>query len=135
MKWQQRRDIIITGSSIHGLVKLFICLAKATRAVGSQTSTDNYLTENSSHLIPRQVWDVRRGGETVCYCGPPLGGGQGFETHREWSCRQVETYHTSFQCVHIAGLETPRDLWHELKESRRRISQVSQYVRSSLVHW
>jgi hypothetical protein len=81
MKWQQRRDIvsaafsqpeaetgvqspeglqIITGSSIHGLVKLFICLSKATRGAGSQTSTDNSLTENSSHLIPRQVWDVVR---------------------------------------------------------------------------
>lgn len=49
---------IITGTSIRGLIKLFTCLSKATDGVGRQTSTNNYLTDISSHLKARQVWNV-----------------------------------------------------------------------------
>jgi hypothetical protein len=47
---------------------------------------------------------------------------QAFERHREWSRREAEAYHTIFRylsphiSIHIAGLETSRDLWNELAE-------------------
>jgi len=52
---------------------------------------------------------------------------QAFERHREWSRREAETYHTIFRylspniSVHVAGLETSRDLWNELEERYRRM--------------
>ncbi|OKO89563.1 hypothetical protein PENSUB_13629 [Penicillium subrubescens] len=52
---------------------------------------------------------------------------QAFERHREWSRREAEAYHTIFRylsphiSVHVAGLETSRDLWNELEERYRRI--------------
>ncbi|KZN87798.1 Retrovirus-related Pol polyprotein from transposon TNT [Penicillium chrysogenum] len=52
---------------------------------------------------------------------------QAFERHREWSRREAEAYHTIFRylsphiSVHVAGLETSRDLWNELEERYRRM--------------
>ena len=52
---------------------------------------------------------------------------QAFERHREWSRREAEAYHTIFRylspniSVHVAGLETSRDLWIELEERYRRM--------------
>jgi hypothetical protein len=49
---------------------------------------------------------------------------QAFERHREWSRRETEAYHTYLPVpvprapisIHIAGFETSRDLWIEIKE-------------------
>ena len=52
---------------------------------------------------------------------------QAFERHREWSRREAEAYHTIFRylsphiSIHVAGLETSRDLWNELEERYRRM--------------
>ncbi|KAJ5742287.1 hypothetical protein N7533_011696 [Penicillium manginii] len=52
---------------------------------------------------------------------------QAFERHREWSRREAKAYHTIFRylspniSMHVAGLETSRDLWNELEEQYRRI--------------
>jgi transposase InsO family protein len=52
---------------------------------------------------------------------------QAFERHREWSRREAEAYHTIFRylsphiSVHVAGLETSRDLWNDLEERYRRM--------------
>ncbi|KAI2694761.1 hypothetical protein CBS147372_9600 [Penicillium roqueforti] len=52
---------------------------------------------------------------------------QAFERHREWSRREAEAYHTIFRylfphiSIHVAELETSRDLWNELEERYRRI--------------
>jgi hypothetical protein len=52
---------------------------------------------------------------------------QAFERHREWSRREAEAYHTIFRylsphiSIHVAGLDTSRDLWNELEERYRRM--------------
>jgi hypothetical protein len=52
---------------------------------------------------------------------------QAFERHREWSRSEAEAYHTIFRylsphiSIHVAGLETSRDLWNELEERYRRM--------------
>ncbi|KAJ5094909.1 hypothetical protein N7532_007200 [Penicillium argentinense] len=52
---------------------------------------------------------------------------QAFERHQEWSKREAEAYHTIFRylsveiSVHVAGLETSRDLWNDLEERYRRM--------------
>ncbi|OQE62857.1 hypothetical protein PENNAL_c0258G03846, partial [Penicillium nalgiovense] len=52
---------------------------------------------------------------------------QAFERHREWSRREAKAYHTIFRylsphiSIHVAGLETSRDLWNELEERYRRM--------------
>ncbi|GKZ98228.1 hypothetical protein AnigIFM59636_002461 [Aspergillus niger] len=45
---------------------------------------------------------------------------QAFERHKKWSRREAEAYHIIF-CVHVAGLETTRELWNELEENYRRM--------------
>jgi hypothetical protein len=50
---------------------------------------------------------------------------QAFERHREWSRREAEAYHTIFWylsphiSIHVAGLETSRDIWNEVEELYR----------------
>jgi hypothetical protein len=52
---------------------------------------------------------------------------QAFERHKEWSRREAEAYHIIFRylsshiSVHVAGLETSRELWNELEERYRRM--------------
>ncbi|OKP10396.1 hypothetical protein PENSUB_4185 [Penicillium subrubescens] len=52
---------------------------------------------------------------------------QAFDRHKEWSRREAEAYHIIFRylspniSIHVAGLETSRDLWNELEERYRRM--------------
>jgi hypothetical protein len=52
---------------------------------------------------------------------------QAFERHKEWSRREAEAYHIIFRylsphiSLHVAGLETSRELWNELEERYRRM--------------
>jgi hypothetical protein len=52
---------------------------------------------------------------------------QAFERHKEWSRREADAYHIILRylspnvSIHVAGLETSRDLWNELEERYRRM--------------
>lgn len=50
---------------------------------------------------------------------------QAFERHREWARPEADAYHIILWylfpniSIHVAGLETSRDLWNELEQYRR----------------
>lgn len=52
---------------------------------------------------------------------------QAFEGHKEWARREDDAYHIILRylspnvSIHVAGLETSRDLWNELEERYRRM--------------
>ncbi|KAJ5474060.1 hypothetical protein N7475_003626 [Penicillium sp. IBT 31633x] len=118
---------------------------RAVTAIEPLTGSDNFATWKrlmTSYLKARQVWDVVSGDlqRPDClfrYAKPitadihPLVerhlNGAAFERHREWSRREAEVYHTIFRylsphiSIHVAGLETSRDLWNELEERYRRM--------------
>ncbi|OKP09910.1 hypothetical protein PENSUB_4682 [Penicillium subrubescens] len=104
----------------------------------------------TSYLKARQVWDVVSGDLQRPDCQfkyakpitadisplvePHLNGAvrqraiearlevevQAFERHKEWSRREADAYHIILR-IHVAGLETSRDLWNELEERYRRM--------------
>ncbi|CAI7663770.1 unnamed protein product [Penicillium palitans] len=118
---------------------------RAVTAVEPLTGSDNFATWKrlmTSYLKARQVWDVVSGDlqRPDClfkYAKPimadiyplvePYLNGAAFERHREWSRREAEAFYTIFRylsphiSIYVAGLETSRDLWNELKERYRRM--------------
>ncbi|KAI3093361.1 hypothetical protein CBS147333_10096 [Penicillium roqueforti] len=104
---------------------------RAVTAIEPLTGSDNFATWKrlmTSYLKARQIWDVvsrlsiQRAIEARLEVEV-----QAFERHREWSRREAEAYHAIFRylsphiSIHVAGLETSRDLWNELEERYRRM--------------
>ncbi|KAJ5559483.1 hypothetical protein N7513_001882 [Penicillium frequentans] len=116
---------------------------QAVTAIEPQTESDNYATWRrlmTSYLKAKAGLGCRVG-RPPALVEPHLAGAvrqraiearhevevQAFERHREWSRREAEAYHTIFRylsphiSIHVAGLETSRDLWNELEERYRRM--------------
>ncbi|KAJ5569005.1 hypothetical protein N7450_011491 [Penicillium hetheringtonii] len=112
---------------------------RAVTAIEPLTGSDNFATWKPSRLSI-QIRQAHFGGHPPLV-EPHLVGAvrqraiearlevevQAFERHREWSRREAEAYHTIFRylsphiSIHVAGLETSRDLWNELEERYRRM--------------